>query len=225
MRPHRPRGLASPASGVLRGLRAGVLAVLCVLLPLAGHVLAQCHAPRWIIVAGMAAVAVPGAAVLTRRRLTDTQLLAVLATAQLAYHAAYSLPGACAAVAEQDGSVGALSRLVEHDAASGPSPGVVLAGHFVMLLLAARLLGVTERLLWQSRSLLTVVRRLLLFLWPLLSGRHGTGPQTVVPESAAPLMSALLVRLHEGRAPPRHGHGPIALSLLRPMPIGGLCLP
>ncbi|WP_328409944.1 hypothetical protein OG542_09650 [Streptomyces violaceus] len=141
MRPHRPRGLASPAAGVFRGLRAGVLAVLCVLLPLAGHVLAQCHAPRWIIVAGTAAVAVPGATVLTRRRLTDTQVLAVLAAAQLACHAAYSLPGACAAVAEQGGAVGGLARLVEHDAVAGPSPGVVSAGQTVTLLLAARLLG------------------------------------------------------------------------------------
>ncbi|WP_033327452.1 hypothetical protein [Streptomyces yerevanensis] len=226
MRPLSPRGSASPASGVLRGLRglrAGVLAVLCVLLPLAGHVLVQCHAPRWIIVAGLAAVAVPGAAVLTRHRLTDAQVLAVLAAAQLAYHAAYSLPGACAAVADQDGSVGGLSRLVEHDVVAGPSPGAVLAGHLVTLLPAAHLLGITERLLWHSRPLLAAVRHLLLFLWPLLSGRHGTGPQVAAPESTAPLMSALLVRLHGGRAPPRHGRAPF--SLVRPMPIGGPCLP
>ncbi|WP_435282015.1 hypothetical protein [Streptomyces koelreuteriae] len=229
MRPHRPRGLASPASGVLRGLRAGVLAVLCVLLPLAGHVLARCHAPRWIIVAGMAAVAVPGATVLTRRRLTDTQVLAVLAAAQLACHAAYSLPGACAAVAERGGSGGGMSLLVEHHAVNGPSPGAVLAGHAVMLLLAARLLGLTERLLWQSGTLWTVVRSLLLFLWPLLSRRHGNGPRVAVRESAAPPVSALLVRLNEGRAPPRHGHGPsvppLPQPLLRPMPVAGPCLP
>ncbi|MGA5191499.1 hypothetical protein ACPCSL_33770 [Streptomyces griseoincarnatus] len=194
------------------------------LLPLAGHVLAQCHAPRWIIVAGVAAVAVPGATVLTRRRLTDAQVLAVLAAAQLAYHAAYSLPGACAAVVERDGS-GGLSGLVEHDAAAGPSPGVVLAGHLITLLLAARLLGITERLLWQSRTLWAVVRRLLLALWPLLNGRHGNGPQTAVPENTAPPISALLVRLNEGRAPPRPWHGPFALPLLRPMPIGGPSLP
>ncbi|MFC9678254.1 hypothetical protein [Streptomyces sp. NPDC056948] len=199
MRPHRPRGPASPASGVLRGFRAAVLAVLCVLLPLAGHVLAQCHAPRWIIVAGTAAVAVPGATVLTRRRLTDTQVPAVLAAAELACHAAYSLPGGCAAVAP--------------------------AGHAVTLLLAARLLGLTERLLWQGGTLWAVVRRLLLFLWPLLSGRHGNGPQVAVRESAAPPVSALLVRLNEGRAPPRHGRGPFDLPLLRPMQTGGPCLP
>lgn len=225
MSPHRPRGLASPATGVLRGLRAGVLGVLSVLLPLAGHVLTQCHAPRWIIVAGMAAVALPGAAVLTRRRLTDTQVLAVLAAAQLAYHAAYSLPGACAAMAEQGGPIDGLSRLVEHNAATGPSPEVVLAGHLVTLLLAARLLGITERLLWQSRTLWALVRRLLLFLWPLLNGRHANGPHIAPPENATPPISALLVRLNEGRAPPRHGHGPFVLPLLRPMPIGGPRLP
>ncbi|NGO15508.1 hypothetical protein G5C60_50040 [Streptomyces sp. HC44] len=217
------RGPGSPASGALRGLRAGLLAVLCVWLPLAGHVLSQGHTPRWIIVAAMAAVAVPGAAVLTRYRLTDTQLLGVLALAQLAYHAAYSLPGACAAVTGQDSAFGGLSWLVEHEAVAGPPPGVLLAGHLVTLLLAARLLGITERLLWQSRPLLAAVGRLLLFLWPLLNGRHGTGPQAVFAESTSPLVSALLVRLHEGRAPPRHGHSPFAL--FRPTPIGAPCMP
>ncbi|MEV6171832.1 hypothetical protein AB0L99_26920 [Streptomyces sp. NPDC051954] len=223
MSPHGPRGAVSPASGMLRGVRASMLAALCVLLPLAGHVLARCHAPRWIIMAGMAAVAVPGAAVLTRRRLTDTQLLVVLAIAQLTYHAAYSLPGVCAAVAEQDASVGSLSRLVEHDAVTGPPAGALLAGHLVMLLLAARLLGLTERLLWQSRSLLAVVQRLLLFLWPLLGGGHVTGPCPSMTRSTAPPRSALLVRLNEGRAPPRTAR--IPLVLLRPTLIGGPCLP
>ncbi|MFF9141023.1 hypothetical protein ACF09G_26055 [Streptomyces albogriseolus] len=192
------------------------------LLPLAGHVLAQCHAPRWIIVAGTAAVAVPSAAVLTRHKLTETQLLAVFAASQLAYHAAYSLPGACAAVAADEPG-GGLSRLIEHDAVAGPPAGVLMAGHLVALLLAVRLLGLGERLLWQSRSLLTVAQRLLVFLWPLLRGRHGSGPQIMFPESSAPMVSTLLVRLHEGRAPPQHGRSPFVV--FRPMPIGGPSLP
>ncbi|WP_328769621.1 hypothetical protein [Streptomyces sp. NBC_00286] len=223
MRPPHPTQAGSPTSGALRALRAGLLAVLCVLLPLAGHVLSQGHAPRWVIVVGMAAVAGPGAAVLTRHRLTDTQLLGVLALAQLAYHLAYSLPGACVAVTGQDGTFGGSSWLVEHDAASGPPPGVLLAGHLITLLLAARLMGVTERLLWQSRPLLAALRRLLVFVWPLLNGRHSTGPQIALPDSTSPLMSVLLVRLNEGRAPPSAGHGPFAL--LRPTPIGAPCMP
>ncbi|MGW2686531.1 hypothetical protein ACWC6I_25690 [Streptomyces sp. NPDC001414] len=225
MHPYRPREAGSPASGALRGLRAGLLAVLCVLLPLAGHALARCHAPRLIIVAAMAAVAVPGAVVLTRRRLTDAQLLAVLAIAQLACHAAYAMPGAGAGAsgAGTGGSAASLSSLVEHDAAAGRPAGVLVAGHLVTLLLTARLLGLSERLLWQSTALVTVVRRLLLFLWPRLAAGRGTGPRVALPESAAPGWSALPVRLHEGRAPPRDGRS--SLALLRPSPIGGPCLP
>ncbi|MEU0068099.1 hypothetical protein ABZ027_00760 [Streptomyces sp. NPDC006332] len=223
MRTHWLRGVGSPASGVLRGVRAGVLAVLCVLLPLAGHVLSQGHAPRWVSVASTAAVALPSATVLTRRRMTDAHLLGVLALAQFAYHIVYSLPGACAAVTGQGGSSGALAWLLEHDTVTGPPTSVLLAGHLVTLLLTARLLGVTERLLWQSTSLLVLVRRLLLFLWPLLGGRPGTGPRTAFPLSAAPLRSALLVRFHEGRAPPRVRYG--LFALLRPTAIPTLSLP
>ncbi|MDC0767171.1 DsbA family protein [Streptomyces sp. HD] len=118
---------------------------------MAGHVLSQGHTPRWAVVATTGIVAVPGAAVLSRRRLTDTQLLVALAAAQLAYHAVCSLPGACAAVTAQGASPGGLSWLVEHDTVAGPPPGMPLAGHLVTLLLSARLLGITEGLLWQRR--------------------------------------------------------------------------
>lgn len=223
MRPLEPhRWAAGPAFGVLRGVRAGVLSLLCVLLPLAGHVLAQGHTPRWAVVAAMALVAVPGAAVLTRRRLTDTQLLVALAAAQLAYHAAYSLPGACAAVTTRGGGLDGMRRLVEHGAVAGPPPGVLLAGHLMTLLLAARLFGITERLLWQGRPLLAAVRRLLSFIWPLLGGARSTGPEPAIRSSASPLRSAEPARLHGGRAPPRGGFSP--LTLVRPLPICGPCL-
>lgn len=224
MRPFAPpRSSAAPAYGVLRGMRAGMLAALCVLLPVAGHVLSQGHTPRWAVVATTGVVGALGTAVLTRRRLTDTQLLVALAAAQLAYHAVYSLPGACAAVTAQGGSTGGLSWLVEHDTVAGPPPGILLAGHLVTLLLAARLLGITERLLWQGRPLLAAVRRLLLFLWPLLGRTNATGPQATIRTSVAPLRSAESVRLNEGRAPPHRGISPLALS--RPLPLGGPCLP
>ncbi|MCZ0983304.1 hypothetical protein O1L60_41410 [Streptomyces diastatochromogenes] len=93
MRPLHPASPAPPAVGLLRGLRAGALAVLCVLLPLAGHAFSQGHAPRWLVVVAAAVVAVPGAVFVTRRRLTDTQLFGAFAASQLAYHVAYALPG------------------------------------------------------------------------------------------------------------------------------------
>ncbi|MFK4547190.1 hypothetical protein RKD29_006786 [Streptomyces tendae] len=208
---------------MLRGLRASVLAALCVLTPLAGHILVQCHAPQWLIVAGLTAVVGTGAAVLTQKRLTDTQLLAALAVAQLAYHAVYSLPDACTAVTATGDLDNGWAWMVEPEAAGGSPPGAMLAGHLVMVLLTARLLGVTERLLWQSKTLSTVIRRLLSFLWPLLRGHQSNGPENKIPQSSAPLMSALLVRLHEGRAPPLRRKS--SLVPLRPMPIGGLSLP
>ncbi|MEU2272872.1 hypothetical protein ABZ568_41810 [Streptomyces olindensis] len=220
----RPTDSASPAAGVLRGLRAGVLAVLGVLLPVAGHVLSRSHCPGWVVVAATAAVAVPGAVLLTRRRLSDAQVLGVLVAAQLAHHAAYSLPGACAAVTARGAEAcGVLSWPVGHDTAAGAPTGVLLAGHLMSVLLAARLLGVTERLLWQGRPLLAAVRRVLLFVRPLFGRVHGTGPRVTVRESAAPLRSAVLVRLIEGRGPPRGGVRPLAL--FRPLPIGGPRLP
>ncbi|MFD5574468.1 hypothetical protein [Streptomyces cadmiisoli] len=222
MRVLSPASPASPAGGVLRGLRAGALAVLCVLLPLAGHVLSQGHAPGWLMVVATAAVAVPGAVVLTRRQLTDTQLLGTLAVAQLVHHLAYALPGACAAAARADGPGGA-AWLLEHLPVTELPPGGLSAGHLVALLLAARLLGVTERLLWQSRPLLTAVRRLLLFIWPVFGRAFGTGPRVAFRVSTSPLRSAVMARHHAGRAPPRRGRA--SLTFFRPMPIGGPCLP
>ncbi|MFF3015584.1 hypothetical protein [Streptomyces sp. NPDC057939] len=205
----------SPAGGVVRGLRAGALAALCVLLPWAGHLLAQGHLPRWALLLGMAAIAVPGAVLLTRHKLSDTQLMAALTGAQLAYHAAYSLPGACAAVA---GSRGPLA-VIEHASAAGVPPEAFFAGHLVMLVLTARLFGLTERLLWHGEPVLDALRALLMFVWPLLPA--GIGPKAALRdlEPGAMPPSAIVVRLRAGRAPPRAGR---AVSWRAPLPTTGL---
>ncbi|MEV7286938.1 hypothetical protein AB0O01_20615 [Streptomyces sp. NPDC093252] len=213
----RPAAGGSPASGVVRGLRAGVLAAVCVLLPLMGHVLARCHAPGWLIVAAVAVVAVPGALLLTRRRLTDAQVIAALAAAQIAAHSAYALP---------DG--GGSAALLEHGGAgAGPSSGVLFAGHLVAALLAARLLGVGERLLWQSGPVLTAVHRLLVFVWPRLAPGFGTtGPRVAVAGGTTPLRSAIRTRRPAGRAPPAPRWSDLTdLIPFRSTPIGGPALP
>ncbi|MFF8837461.1 hypothetical protein [Streptomyces sp. NPDC015130] len=200
---------------MVRGARAGALAALCVLLPLAGHLLAQGHMPRWALLLGMGAVAVPGAVLLNRHKLSDTQLMAALAGALLAHHAAYALPGACAAV------VGAREPLdvVEHASAVGVPPEVFFAGHLAMLVLAARLFGLTERLLWHGKPLLEVLRALLTFVRPLVP--VGNGPRTALRdlEPGAMPRAVLVVRLHAGRAPPRYGR---AGSWRAPLPQTGL---
>ncbi|MFH8257603.1 hypothetical protein [Streptomyces roseolus] len=208
----------------MRGLRAGVLAALCVLLPLAGHLLAQGHMPRWVVLLGMAAVVVPGAVLLTRHKLSDAQLLAALAGAQLAYQAAYSLPGACAAVTGAPSPV----ALLEHASSAGIPPEVFLGGHLVMLVLAARLFGLTERLLWCGKPAMDALRALLMVFWPHLYA--GNGPKAILRDldtSALP-PSALVARLHAGRAPPSAGRallGRAPLSSTGLPPAAGLCLP
>ncbi|GGS40206.1 hypothetical protein IX27_19685 [Streptomyces sp. JS01] len=215
MRPLLFPRTASPASGVLRGARAAVLAMLCVLLPMAGHVLTLGHAPQWVVVAMVGLVAVPGAVFLTRRRLTDGQLLVVLVAAQVAHHATYALPGMCRAAAGVDGTSN-LPSWVEHGATLQLPAGSMISGHVITLLVAARVLGVTEQMLWRSRPLLDVVLRLLAFVWPLLVVR-GNGPQDELRATETPVKPAVLVRLRSGRAPPRAG-GLLVRSRL--MPVG-----
>ncbi|MFD8951279.1 hypothetical protein ACFV0B_20750 [Streptomyces xanthophaeus] len=63
---------ASSAAGAARALRAAM----------AGQVITQGHAPRWVTIAALALIAVPAALVLTKRKLTDTQLLVAFAAAE-----------------------------------------------------------------------------------------------------------------------------------------------
>ncbi|MEU8777387.1 hypothetical protein [Streptomyces sp. NPDC048606] len=212
----------SPSRPVVPGLRAAVLAALCVLLPWAGHLLAQGHLPRWAPLPVMAVLAVPVMVPASRRELSDTRLTAALAGAQLAYHAAYVLPGACAAVADAREPAGILA----HVSAAGVPPEVFFAGHLVMLVLAARVLGPTERLARCGRPVLEALRAALTFLRPL--PHPDTGPGTTLRTTGTDAMppSALVVRLNPGRAPPRSGRTPLWCALLPapgPMPGGGPC--
>ncbi|MER7256115.1 hypothetical protein [Streptomyces parvus] len=213
--PMRPLPLprtTSPASGVLRGVRAAVLAVLCVLLPMAGHALTLGHAPQWVAVAMVGLVAVPGALFLTRRRLTDGQLLGVLVAAQVAHHATYALPGMCRAAGGADATPG-LPVWVEHGATLRLPEGVLLSGHVIALVVAVRVLGLTEQMLWRSGPLLDMVLRLPAFVRPLLVVR-GNGPRRRLRTAAGTLLkSAVLVRLRFGRAPPRAGGLPVRSRL------------
>ncbi|MFE2185500.1 hypothetical protein [Streptomyces sp. NPDC059455] len=202
MRPFCLPRPASPVSGVLRGLRAAVLAVLSALLPVVGHVLTQEHAPRWVIIGTVGAATVFGALGLTRQRLTDSQLLGALAGAQLAYHLAYSVPGVCGGAAGQGDRAAELSELGEHAVVSAPSSGMWLAGHLITILLAARLLGVTERLLWQSEPLRTAALTLLWTVWPLTRAEERPAPDRRSRDVTPRLKSALVDRLNAGRAPP-----------------------
>ncbi|MEV8363992.1 hypothetical protein [Streptomyces niveus] len=219
-----PQRAASAVGGTLRGLAAGALAVLGVLLPLVCHALSQGHAPGWMLLATTACVGVPAAVCLSGSRLSDSQVLAALAAAQLAYHVAYSLPGACAAVTDPTGLGGVFDTVP----AEGPPPEVLVGGQLVALLIAARLLGVTERLVWHSKPALAALRLLLRFVWPFRRPAHDPRPDTRAREGSRPPASTVMARLYAGRAPPRRRPGPPVpglYSLTGPMPAGGPRLP
>ncbi|MFI6642927.1 hypothetical protein [Streptomyces sp. NPDC050504] len=195
-----PHGF-QPWAGGLRAVRAGALAVLCVLLPVGGHALLQGHTPRLVVLAAVAVLAASLCLVLTRRRLTDTQLLAAFVGAQAAYHVCYVIPGACATLTDARGGAH-LTGLTEH-AAAGPGPSVVLGGHAVTLLLAARLLGTTGSLLLHARPLAESAQRILSAVLPLLAAvPTGHGPLRRPATDVAPLRPAALAHPRPGRAPP-----------------------
>ncbi|WP_202551665.1 hypothetical protein [Streptomyces sp. SID8352] len=200
-----PTGPAPWASGLPRLLGAGAPAVLCVLLPLAGHLLNRCHAPRWILAAAVMSAAVPGAVLLTRRRLSDAQALGILLAAQLVADLAYTLPGACRAMTGGQGAAPGPMALTGHMAEGGPPAGVLFAGHLITLLIAARLLGCAERLRGRGGPLLALVRRLLRCVRTVLGRVRGTGPRVTARTGAAALRSAVLARRGGGRAPPALG--------------------
>ncbi|MGW6309978.1 hypothetical protein, partial [Streptomyces niveus] len=225
-----PQRAASAVGGTLRGLAAGALAVLGVLLPLVCHALSQGHAPGWMLLATTACVGVPAAVCLSGSRLSDSQVLAALAAAQLAYHVAYSLPGACAAVTDPAGlgGLGGLGGVFDGVPAEGPPPEVLVGGQLVALLIAARLLGVTERLVWHSKPALAALRLLLRFVWPFRRPAHDPRPDPRTREGSGPPAFAVMARLYAGRAPPRRRPGspvPGLYSLTGPMPAGGPRLP
>ncbi|MFF2775450.1 hypothetical protein ACFVU3_11120 [Streptomyces sp. NPDC058052] len=184
---------------------AAAVAALCVLLPMAGHLLTQGHLPPWALFAALLGGPVAGACVLSRRRLSDPQLLAALAAAQLAYQLAYAVPGVCALA----GLPGGPDTAAGHATAVGAPPEAFLAGHLITLFLAVRLLGVAERLRWHTEPVLAGVAAVLSFLWPPLIVR-GSGPAPVRrPADVRLPHSALVPQPVTGRAPPRGRRGPL----------------
>ncbi|MER5967711.1 hypothetical protein [Streptomyces sp. NPDC002057] len=218
---HRISHGARPWTGALRGVRAGVLAVLCVLLPLGGHTVLPGHTPRPLVLALVGVVALPLCLVLTRRRLSDAQVLAAFVGAQVAYHLCYVVPGACAALTDAGGD-GHLPALVEHTA-PGTGSSVLSGGHAITVLLAARLLGATESLIAHGRPLAESTRRILRALLPLLTVVPAArAPRRRPSTDVAPLLPASLVRPHPGRAPP--ALVPLPPRPFRPSAVTGLCL-
>nr|BEK71457.1 hypothetical protein KPHV_86840 [Kitasatospora purpeofusca] len=190
---------AHPASGTGRGLRASALAALCVLLPVAGHLLSRGHLLSWGVLAVFAGAAFAGSALLTRRRLSDAQLLAALATAQLVYHGVYDLPGLCRSSGLAGGH---LPGLVGQWASGAPAWAAPVA-HLVALLLAARFLGTGEVVLWGTHVLAARAREWCSISPPATDLVPAPAPRVRLHATGNTLRSCLHRTSISGRAPPR----------------------
>ncbi|MFI8368206.1 hypothetical protein [Streptomyces sp. NPDC085466] len=185
---------------------AAAVAGATVLLPLAFHLLTRGHLAPWALLAAPLAGPATSTYALSRRRLTDPQLLAALAGAQLAHQLAYAVPGVCALVRLPGGGADAAAG---HVTAVGVPPEAFFAGHLITFVLAVRLLGVPERLRGHTASVRAGVAAVLNLLRPLRIVT-GTAP-AAERRPAGPRLphSALVPRPVSGRAPPRAPRGPL----------------
>ncbi|MFJ2669459.1 hypothetical protein [Streptomyces sp. NPDC087525] len=191
--------------------RAAGFAALCVLLPLLGQSVFGGHAPTGIAVCAAVASLGMAVGVLGRRTLSPQQSLAALAGAQLAFHAAYTLPGACAAAGSRTAAL-----WLEHTTGSAHPVGEVLVAHVVVVVLAGRLLGVAEALRQPLRFLIDAARERAALLrvrtgpWcPLLPLVRADGPRITPTGFRAPPRRGV-------RAPPhrrQHPHAPLPTRL------------
>ncbi|WP_165956130.1 hypothetical protein [Streptomyces hainanensis] len=201
-------------------LRAAVLAAACVLMPLLGEVTFGGHAPSGGALWWFTALACGAALLITRRTLGPRQAVAALAGAQVAFHAAYTLPGACAAAVSPEATA-----WFEHGGGGGYRAWEALAGHAVVVVIAGRLLGVPEALARPLVTLLDAARQRLALppavapgpvpeLPALFASRRGWAPKGFrVPSRRA------------DRAPPHAGSpSPSLLLLLPSAPRGGVRL-
>lgn len=177
-----------------RGLGVTFLAACAVLLPLLCPA-SGTHPPAEVLPACATVAACVGLVGSTRRQLSPGQALAALAASQAAFHAAYVVPGVCAA--RWHTSVSWC-----WDSTGGHAPWELATGHAVAVIVALRVLGATQALSQPLRLL-----------------AHTAGQQLVplVARLPVPLPELLLVRVRRdswaparlqpplcqpGRAPP-----------------------
>ncbi len=198
--------------------RTAVLAALTVLLPLLCRTAFGARVPVGAAVIGCGSAALLGSLLATRRRLAPEQVLAALGGAQAAFHLGYTLPGACAAAASRAGT-----GWLEYAPAPGHHSWEAPVGHVVTMVLAARLLGVTDAVLRPLRTLVAAARQRLLLRLP---GAVVAVRRLPLVPASDPARTAVAFRAppcRGERAPPHRRVIPRVPLPLRPVPGGGAC--
>ncbi|MBT0994809.1 hypothetical protein KIN34_11005 [Cellulomonas sp. DKR-3] len=213
-----------PTSGAARLLRAALLASLVVVLAAAAHTAAGGLVPSVLALAGLAALVLPVAVVVTGRRVGPCGALALLGLGQLVLHEGFVLLERCDASLTSSaptGSALAGSALTTSALVGGPHTGhaavghvhgcaahvgahtstTMLAAHAAATVATALLVAGAERGLW----------RVLAYLAPLL----GPVLPVVVPawpaSAVVPVRPAPPVALHL-RVPPARRGPPVPMA-------------
>lgn len=208
-------GVNRPTTGAARLLRAALLSSLVVALAAGAHALAGGTAPSVLALAGLAALVLPVAVVVTAHRVRTAAALAVLGAGQVALHAAFGLTERCGAVLGGHAPRGVGSHAGHVVASSADAcvshvgahaSGAMIAAHAGATVVTALLVAGAERGWW----------RVLAYLAPLLRpARPVVGPVVARPVVVSAL-AAPPAALHLRVPPPRRGP-PVLGSLPRPL--------
>ncbi len=171
-------GMPPPATGPLRLVRAGMVAVVTVALATLAHLLAGGGLPPVVVLIALTAFALAAAAVLTARTLGPVGAVALLGVGQLALHSAFSLftSMACMSGPPSAHHAGTAMQCTAADAGSaqpllGGSTMLVL--HVAATLAAALVIVGADRALWWLAA----------WLRPLVDS---AAPVVVVPRAVLP---------------------------------------
>ncbi|MEZ0447732.1 hypothetical protein [Cellulomonas sp. ICMP 17802] len=157
--------MPAPATGPLRLVRAGTVAVVTVALAALAHVLAGGGLPPVVVLVALTALVLAAAVVLTARRLGPLGALVLLGVGQLAVHSSFSLftsmacmPGAMGGAA-LSGHAHHAGTVLQAQAAACPASDAALVPpllgasamlvlHVVATLAAALVIAGADRALW-----------------------------------------------------------------------------
>jgi hypothetical protein len=175
-----------PATGLLRLVRAGSIAVVTVALAALAHVLAGGPLPPAVVLAALTALALAAAVVLTARRVGPLGVLALLGVGQLAVHSAFSLFTTMSCLPTSAVQGGSLAHQHHPGMVMGPSAACT-AVDVQPLLGSSSMLGLHVAAAVVAALVLAGADRALWWLAAWLSPLFGTSePAVVVPLPSLP---------------------------------------
>jgi hypothetical protein len=191
--------MRSPASGSLRALRAGLVALVCVSFALAGHVMSGGARPSMVGLAAVSFITFAAMLSFTRRERSFGAYFRALLAGQVAFHASFMLGAQHGATAAGSHSHHASAELTAQAGSSLLVSPAMAAGHVLAALLAAALLAFGERAVWAAYRVVAFL--LTPFLEPAVD-YPSSSPRARAQRSSGKAIGLLIARSRGRRGPP-----------------------